>query len=364
MRDLLRFTLGVLAGYRLRAALTLLAMMIGVAAVVVLTGLGEGARLYVKDQFAGLGTHLLIILPGRSETVGAAPPLIGETPRDLTIEDALALVRSPEVRRIAPVVVGAAPVSYGGREREMTVIGTTSEMRPIRRLKMGGGLFLPSGSPHAETPVAVVGATVKKELFLDASPLGEWIRIGDRRFRVIGVIRSSGRSLGVDLDEIVLIPVASAQSLFNTFSLFRVMVEARSREAIPRAREAVREIIQRRHDGEDDITVITQDAILGTFDRILGALTVAVGGIASISLVVAGVLVMNVMLVSVSQRTGEIGLLKALGATRGKILLFFLSESAALSLTGGVAGIGAGHLAAWMTPAAWRGSAPAIWRRG
>ncbi|HXI02437.1 MAG TPA: ABC transporter permease [Candidatus Saccharimonadales bacterium] len=355
MGDLLRFTYGVLAGFRLRVVLTLLAMMIGVAAVIVLTGLGEGARLYVMDQFAGLGSHLLIVLPGRTETVGAAPPLLGETPRDLTVEDALALLRNADVRRVAPIQLGAATVSHGGRGREITVIGTTSEMRPIRHIKMGGGIFLPPAGAGVQMPVAVIGATVRKEIFGETSPLGQWIRVGDRRFRVIGVVRSSGSSIGLNLDEMVVIPVASAQSLFDTYSLFRILVEARSREAIPRAREAVIETMKRRHEGEDDVTVITQDALLSTFDRVLRALTLAVGGIAAISLAVAGVLVMNVMLVAVSERTAEIGLLKALGATRGRILVFFLTEAAALSLVGGVAGILAGYGAAgvvgWIYPA-------------
>ncbi len=361
--DLVRFTLGALAGYRLRVALTLLSMTIGVAAVIVLTGLGEGARIYVTNQFASLGSHLLIVLPGRSETVGSAPPLLGETPRDLTIDDALALARSPEVRRVAPLQLGAAPVSYGGLEREIMVIGTTSEMEAIRHLEMGGGSFLPPGGPNIQTPVAVIGATVKEEIFGNVSPLGKWIRVGDRRFKVIGIIRSSGQSIGFDLDEMVMIPVASAQSLFDTFSLFRIMVEARSREAIPRAAAAITGIIKQRHDGEDDVTIITQDAVLNTFDRVLRALTYAVGGIAAISLGVAGVLVMNVMLVSVTQRTAEIGLLKALGATPRKILIFFLCEAAALSLAGGLAGIAGGYAAAWAIGRAYPALpiAPPLW---
>lgn len=345
--DLVRYTAGVLRGYRLRAGLTLLAMTIGVASVVVLTGLGEGARIYVMAEFSGLGTHLLIVLPGRAETVGGAPPLLAETPRDLTVEDAMALTRSREIRRVAPVAVGAAAVSYGGREREMTVIGTTHEMKEIRHLDMGSGRFLPEGSQRMQSPVAVVGARVKTDLFDDASPLGAWIRIGDRRFRVIGVVASSGRSLGLDLDDMVVVPVASAQALFNTEGLFRIMVEASAREAIPRAQEVIHRIIKERHENEDDVTVITQDAMLSTFDRILGSLTVAVGGIAAISLVVAGVLIMNVMLVSVSERTSEIGLLKALGASGAQITVFFLAEAAALSLAGGAIGLAVGYAGAW-----------------
>jgi putative ABC transport system permease protein len=146
-------------------------------------------------------------------------------------------------------------------------------------------------------------------------------------------------SLGMDMDDLALIPVASAQALFNTSSLFRILVEARERELLERAEQAIKDTIRQRHDGEDDVTVITQDAVLATFDRIFTVLTLAVGGIATISLVVAGILVMNVMLVAVSQRTAEIGLLKALGAPAGRITMFFLTEATILSLCGAVFGI-------------------------
>lgn len=345
--DLARFILGVLAGYRLRAALTLLSMSIGAAAVVVLTSLGEGARVYVTGEFAALGTNLLIVLPGRSETVGGPPPLLGETPRDLTLDDAMSLVRSRDVRSVAPLVAGTVSVSFGRRSRDMLVVGATAGMKDIRRIEMQSGSYLPLGDPHLQSPVAVVGANVEDEIFGGASPLGQWIRIGDRRFRVIGVLATRGRSLGMDFDDLVTIPIASAQALFNTNSLFRVLVEASSREATLRAKDDVIRILRERHEGEDDVTVITQDALLSTFDRILRTLTVAVGGIGGISLVVAGVLVMNVMLVSVTERTSEIGLLKALGATRAQILGVFLAEAAALSAAGGLIGIGAGYLGWW-----------------
>jgi putative ABC transport system permease protein len=344
--DLARFTLRTLAGYRLRAVLTLLAMAIGSASVVVLTALGEGARRTITTEFASLGTNLLIVLPGRFETVGGAPPLLGETPRDLTIDDALALTRSPAIRRVAPIALGAAEVSRGGLAREVTIIGSTAELEEVRHLRLGAGTFLPAGRPHGEQPVAVLGARVREELFGGDPVLGQWLRIGDRRFRVIGTIDSRGRSIGLDLDEMVVIPVAAAQSMFNTDSLFRIMVEARSREAVAQARRAILDTLRRRHDGEEDVTIITQDAVLGTFDRVLRALTLGVGGIAAISLLVAGVLVMNVMLVSVTDRTGEIGLLKALGSPPRQILLLFLTEAAALSSAGGLAGLTVGLAAA------------------
>jgi putative ABC transport system permease protein len=317
----------------------LLAMAIGVAAVVVLTALGEGARRYVVEQFASLGTHILIVLPGRSETTGGPPPLFGETPRDLTLGDALALLRSREIREVAPIVVGSAPISWRGREREATVLGSTAELYTLRHLNLARGRFLPAGDPARGAPVCVLGDTLKQELFANRRALGQWVRIGEWRFRVIGVLAPRGQSLGVDIGEVAIIPVASAQALFNTASLFRVLVQARSREAIPRAKQAIQEIIRTRHEGEDDITVITQDALLATFQRIFRALTFTVGGIAGISLVVAGILVMNVMLVAVSQRTAEIGLLKALGASATQVMTLFLSEAAMLSLLGAVLGL-------------------------
>ncbi len=338
--DVLGYGLRAILGYRLRSVLMLLAMAIGVAAVVVLTALGEGARRYVVEQFASLGTHLLIVLPGRSETTGGPPPLFGETPRDLTLSDALALLRAPEVRAVAPIVVGSAPISWRGLEREGTVLGSTAELYTLRHLHLARGRFLPAGDPTRGAPVCVLGDKVKQELFANRQALGQWVRIGTWRFRVIGVLAPRGQSLGVDIGEVAIIPVASAQALFNTASLFRVLVQARSREAILGAKQAIREIIRTRHEGEDDITVITQDALLKTFQRIFQALTFTVGGIAAISLVVAGILIMNVMLVAVSQRTAEIGLLKALGASAGQVMALFLGEAAMLSALGAAVGLG------------------------
>ena len=339
LEDTLEFAFRSLRGYPLRTGLMLLAMAIGVAAVVLLTALGEGARRYVTREFTSLGTHLLIVLPGRSETTGGPPPLLGETPRDLTIEDALALVRSSAVRRVAPVMVGSAPVARDGLSRETVILGSTAAMAEVRGLSLAQGRFLPEGDASRAEALCVLGTKLKTELYGNASPLGDFVRIGERRFRVIGVLAPKGQSLGVDISDVAIIPVASAAALFNQASLFRILVQARHRDAIPRARRAVLDIIRERHDGEDDITVITQDAMLATFDRIFTTLTLAVAGIAAISLAVAGILIMNVMLIAVSQRTGEIGLLKALGARGGQILSLFLAESAMLSLVGAAAGL-------------------------
>lgn len=337
--DVGRFCLRSLSGYPLRTSLMLLAMAIGVAAVVVLTALGEGARIYVSGQFASLGTHLIIVIPGRTETVGGPPPMTGETPTDLTLEDALALKRSSAVRRVAPIIVGSAPVAKGRLEREINILGSTAELYTVRNLSMAQGRFLPGGDTTRAEALCVLGHSLKKELFGNTSPLGRFVRIGERRFKVIGVLGEQGQSLGVDMGDVAIIPVASARALFNQPSLFRILVQARSREAIPRAKRAIVDILRERHDGEEDVTVITQDAVLSTFDRIFTALTLALGGIAAISLAVAGILIMNVMLVAVSQRTAEIGLLKALGAPPGQVLRLFISESTVLSMIGAAAGL-------------------------
>jgi len=347
--DLLRLAAASLFRAPLRSAMMLLAMAIGVAAVVVLTSLGEGARRYVTGEFRALGTDLLIVLPGRSETTGVQPGLFaGETPRDLTLDDARALLRIPDIERIAPLVVGSAPVSSAGRSREVPIIGTNSEFLAVRNLSMGQGAFLPSGDIDRDQAVCVIGSKVRSELFPERPAVGASVRIGDRRFRVIGVLGDSGRAVGLDLQELVIIPVGSAQQVFDTESLFRILVQARDEDAMPRVRTAVLAAIKDRHQGEEDVTVITQDAVLATFERIFTALTLTLAGIASISLAVAGILIMNVMLVAVSERRHEIGLLKALGATTAQILSVFIAEASVLSTIGGVTGLVVGGAAVEM----------------
>jgi len=326
----------------------LLSMSIGISSVMLLTALGEGARRYVIDQFGSMGTNILIVLPGRFETVGSAPPLLGKTARDLTLEDALALNRSSAIRSVAPIALGTAPVSWREREREVMVLGSTPAFYQVRQLSMSQGSFIPEGDPTKMTAVCVLGYKLKRELFGQKSALGSWIRIGDRRFRVTGIMAKKGQSMGLDMGDVAVIPVASALNLFNTSSLFRILIEAGSREAIPKAKEAIRRIIRDRHEGEDDVTIITQDALVATFDDLLLTLTLAVAGIASISLSVAGILIMNVMLIAVSQRTSEIGLIKALGAPQGQILGIFLTESAILSLLGAGFGLGLAYTGMWV----------------
>ena len=340
-RDLLALASGALLGHRLRTMLSLLGMAIGVAAVVMLTALGEGARLYVTSQFSQIGTNLVIVIPGKNETTGLMPGVTG-VPNDLTLDDAQAIVRQvPMIVRAAPLAVATETLSYGEKRRQVAIFGTTHEYHLIRQLAVGRGEFLPPGEWHRGAAVTVLGPETARELFGEQDPVGQVVRIGSWRMRVIGVMARKGVQLGVDLDDLALVPVATAMKMFNRSSLFRIVIEMRSHLDLEPAKEKVVALITERH-GEEDITCITQDAVVSTFSSILGALTMALGAIAAISLSVAGIGIMNVTLVSVSERTAEIGLLKAVGARPRQILSVFLTEAALLSVIGGVVGLAIG----------------------
>jgi putative ABC transport system permease protein len=338
--DLFRFSATSLRGHSLRTLFSLLGVTIGVCSVIILTSLGEGARRYITGEFASLGTNLLIVIPGKTETYGAAP-LVNTAPNDLTVADAEALGRRiPSIERVAPVAMGTAPAACGERSRDIIVLGSTHETYLIRHLKMSIGRFLPPDVRDA--PVCVLGSKVQTELFGNRNPLGEMVRIGEVRFRVIGVLAPRGMSIGWDMDEIAYVPVENGLRLFNRTSLFRVLAQVRSAGEMKAAEEAARALLKQRHSGIEDVTLVTQDAVMATFNHILHALTLALAGIAAISLTVAGIGIMNVMLVSVSERTGEVGLLKAVGVTGGQVLAVFLLEASLISTAGGLLGLAAG----------------------
>lgn len=345
--DTLRYASDAATGTPLRTGLLMLAMSIGVAAVVILTALGDGARRYVVGEFSSIGSNLVIVLPGRSETRGFNPAnLVTSTPRDLTVDDATALLRVPGVERISPIVVGTTEINAAGKLRESMMVGTNHEFLRVRQLKLALGRFLSQDDVGHGSAEVVLGALIRREIFGTENPLGKTVRVGDRRLRVVGVLTEGGRGMGMTTDELLIVPVATAQAMLNTNTLFRILIEARSREQIADVKTRVLKLITQRHEGEEDVTVITQDAVLETFDKILNVLTLGVAGIAAISLAVAGILVMNVMLVSVTQRTAEIGLLKALGATSAAIRQLFMVEAVLLSLTGGLLGTALGYLCA------------------
>jgi putative ABC transport system permease protein len=342
--DLVSFATRALRGHRLRTLLSLLGVAIGVAAVVTLTALGEGARRYVLGQFAAVGTNMVIVLPGRTQTSGAMPGF-GGVPHDLTLDDAVAVARGVrEVDKLAPMVVGTETVSFGERRRQVALFGSTHEALEVRRLGVARGRFLPPIAWDRGAPVVVLGTNTAKELFPGADPVGQVVRIGDWRTRVIGVLEPRGQQLGVDMDDVAVVPVATAMKMLNRSGLFRLVIQVRSYGDLERVKHAVLRLLAERH-GEQDVTVITQDAVVTAFDSILGALTMALGGIAAVSLAVAGVGIMNVMPVSVSERTREVGLLKALGAGRRQILAAFLAEAVLISSAGGLLGLALGWAA-------------------
>jgi putative ABC transport system permease protein len=360
--DLLGFAVSALRGHRLRTALSLLGVAIGVAAVVTLTALGEGARRYVLAQFASVGTNMVIVLPGKTETTGAMPG-IGGVPHDLTLDDALAVSRNVrEVDKLAPMVVGTETVAFGERRRQVALFGSTHEALEVRRLGIAHGRFLPPLAWDRGAPIAVLGSRLAQELFPAAEPLGQVVRVGDWRMRVIGVLEPRGQQLGINMDDVVVVPVATAMKMLNRSGLFRLVIQVRSYAELERAKQAVLRLLSARH-GEEDVTVITQDAVVSAFSSILGALTMALGGIAAVSLAVAGVGIMNVMLVSVSERTREVGLLKALGAGRGQILAAFLAEAILISSAGGLIGLALGWAAVLLLVAIYPAlpASPPVW---
>ena len=337
--DILRFNWRVFTGQRVRTLLLLLAVTIGVASVVLLTSLGEGARRYIDREFSSLGNRLLIVFPGRNETVGGQPPIYGTSPRDLTLEDSLAMARVPGVALVAPILPGTALLSYGSRSREAITVGTTAEFFPVRQLEVGAGVPLPPEARSEAHSICVLGEKLKRELFGNQRAVGRWVRIGDRRMRVIGVLADAGESLGLDLGEVAIIPVPTARQIFNSQAMFRVFLELDEGADEDRVRDSLLALVRELHDGEDDITIVSQDSVLAAFNNILTVLTLVIAAIAAISLVVAGILIMNISLISVSQRRSEIGLLKAVGASGAQIRRLFLGESLLLVALGSLLGV-------------------------
>ena len=343
--DLVLYTFLALRRQRFRSVMLLIAVGLGVGAVIVLTALGEGARGYVMGEFAFLGTDTLVVFPGRKETTGGMPPITGTAARAITLEEVEVLERAvPGVTSLAPIVIGNGPVSYKSRERESLVVGTTAAFFAIRQLEVGQGSTLPGLALSEGKQVAVIGQKLKKELFDNRRAIGQWVRLRDYRFRVIGVLTGTGDSFGADLSEAIFVPVASAQSVFNVHGLFRVMMKVRDNYQVEEVKSQISKRMQELHEGEQDVTIVSPDAMLSTFDDILQALTLGVSGIAAISLVVAGILVMNITLMSVKQRTAEIGLLKALGAPAAQVRTLFLTEAVLIATAGALLGMLVGRL--------------------
>lgn len=359
MRDSLRLAWGSIAAHRLRSALTVLGIVIGIASVILLTSLGEGARLAILSEFTQFGTNLMKVSRGKIETMGVPG---AATVRKLTIEDGEALRRVPGVEEVVPLCAGTARVEAGERGRDVVVYGVTADVPRVWKFVVGQGRFLPPGDPRRGAPLAVLGPTLKRELFGEANALGEHVRIGGRRALVIGVMEPKGQFLGIDLDDTVYIPVANAMTLFNTDDLMEIDVLFAEGLHAAAVKERMRVALMDRHGGQEDFTIITQTEMLDVLNRVFGVVTLAVGGIAAISLLVGAIGILTMMWISVGERTAEIGLERAIGASRAQVVRLFLLEAALLSVAGGaigvLAGVGVGWLLRLVVPALPLSTAP------
>ena len=341
MRDLIRLALGAVLSHRLRSGLSMLGIGIGIASVILLTSIGEGTRRYMIGLFTQFGTNLLKINPGKSETSGI-PGALGGTTRKVTIDDALALERLPGVEEIVPVAFGAARVEANGRGRSVFIYGVTPNIPRAWKFDVRQGSFWPPGDPSRATQLAVLGPKVKRELFGEANALGQFVRIGGTRFRVIGIMAPKGQFLGFDIDDAAYVPVANALKLFNMGELNEIDITYAHAGLSGQVEREIRRVMMERHGGEEDFTITTQAAMLSVFDNVMNMITLAVGAIAGISLLVGAIGILTMMWIAVGERTAEIGLARAIGATRRQIQVLFLLEASALATTGGALGVLAG----------------------
>ena len=335
-RDWLRWVGKALTSNRSRSALTASGIAIGICAVILLTSIGEGIRVYLLESFSQFGTRIIAVTPGRTETGGTASGLLS-TVRPLSIEDARALRRLPHVEAVVPVVQGTARVESGRYARDTDIIAVGADMDVAWQFPVASGSFLPADEEGARY-LAVIGEKVRDELFRGENPLGAMIRIGGARFRVIGVMSSKGQLLGFDLDDSVYIPAEIGLSLFNRPGLMEIDVVYRESTTAQAMEERVKQRLIERH-GDEDVTLITQEDMLESLDRVLGIIKIAIGALGSVALLVGGVGVLTIMTMSLRERVQEIGLLRALGCTREQITLMFLGEAIVLSALGGVLGM-------------------------
>lgn len=327
-----------LKAQRLRSVLSMTGIAIGVAAVILLTSIGEGSRRHVLDAFTQFGTNLLSVTPGKTRTSGM-PGMLGGTTRRLTIDDAEAIARLPGVRAAQPQTVGLARVEARERGRSVLIYGATADLLQVLGTDVALGSFLPAGDPRRGSMVAVLGPRLARELFGDESALGGVVRIGGGRFRVIGVMAPKGKLLGFDLDDSAYVPVAAHMRIFNQEGLNEIHVMFEPGEGADRVVQSVRTAMIARHRGEEDFTITSQAAMLGVFDDVMDVVTGSVAAMAGISLLVGAIGILTVMWIAVGERTSEIGLARALGATAGQVQRSFLIEAALLSSFGGAAGV-------------------------
>ena len=342
---ILRMSLESLWAQKLRTLLTILGMVIGVGSVVLLVSVGEGAKRYVMREFEGLGSNLIVVQPGKSDKKTHLGPPVGAAQRKMTVSDVSAIERTARnIEAVSGLVLGTVSARYEESLSNITVFGTNEQFPDILSIAVGQGGYFTREEDEYRRRVVVIGRNVAHELFGDLSPLGRRIKLNESEFRIVGVLAPMGDKLGLSFDELAFIPTQAALKLFNEDKLFGIRAKASSRVGMDDAVEEIREILRERRDGEEDFTILTQLSMMESLNTILSMLTYVLAAIATISLIVGGIGIMNITWVSVIERTQEIGIRRAVGARRRDILQQFLSEALGLSFLGGLLG-GGGALA-------------------
>jgi putative ABC transport system permease protein len=353
LQDFTRLIGQSVVAQRLRSVLTALGIGIGVMAVVLLTSIGEGLNTYMVEQFTQFGTTTIQITPGKVSTFGFSPGALNSV-RPLSLEDAEALAGAPHVIASVPIVAGSASVEGRGRERSVTVYAVGPDFDQAFKFDVIAGTFLPHDDLARARNVAVLGARVYEELYGTANALGERIRVGGQRYRVVGIMEPKGDMVGIDLDDTVYIPAARGLELFNRQGLLEVDVLYAEDAPVDEVVAGITRILAARH-GAEDFTVITQQQMLDVLGSIVDVLTLGVAALGGISLLVGGVGIFTIMTIAVRERTQEIGLLRAIGARRSRIAELFLGEAMLLSGVGGAAGLALGMgivlIVQWTVPA-------------
>lgn len=336
---------------RTRSILTMLGIIIGVSAVILLVSIGQGLQKYITDQFEQLGANLVVVVPGRvgrggGNALSSGPPNFAGS--KLTLKDAEEVARlGGPVGEVGTGIESPSSVQFKGTTKYVTVGGMSAEYMRMRNLTVSKGRVISTSDVRANRNVVVLGQSIIDKLFGQGESLGQNVTIGGQKFQVIGILTNLGSGgLGVDLNNFAIIPVTSAQKVFGMKTVMVIGIKAVNKDEIPQVINVVKRHLLKKY-SDDDFSVVDQSSLVDSINQILGVVTVALGGIAAISLVVGGVGIMNIMLVSVTERTREIGLRKAVGAKPSDILYQFLIEAVVLSLTGGAIGVAIGALGAW-----------------
>ncbi len=312
--DLLLLSFRTITSYKLRSALTSLGLIIGIAAVVILTSLGRGLHSFVIAEFTQFGTNIIGVHPGKKNTFGISGATIS-TVRPLSMADASSLSKLAGIIAVVPVLQGNARVETENKQRRTNVIGAGDGVPLVWRIRPATGNFLPSGEDANPRALAVLGDKLAIELFGQANPLGKRVRIGADRYRVVGIMEKKGQMLGFDMDDTIYIPAAKALEMFNRESLMEIDLLYGNNIQVPVIEKSVKQLLVARH-GTEDFTLIMQNQMLESMNSILNILTLAVAALGGISLVVGSVGIFTIMTISVSERVAEIGLFRAMGAEK------------------------------------------------